>query len=77
MSQVEDMFPCPKCGSECGYVMDIKTDEEWCGCFNPKCDYGWKHLRNLTTGQLEEIVEKAIFHQIPYSKLHPIEELIK
>ena len=76
MSQVEEIIECPRCGGECGYVIDIRTDEEWCGCLKPDCDYGWQHLRDPETGQwLEEIVKKATFHQIPYSDLHPIEQL--
>lgn len=75
MSQVEEIFKCPKCGGKAGYVIDINTDEEWCGCLEPNCDYGWKHIRNPETGKLEEVVGKVAFHQIPISELHPIEQL--
>lgn len=76
MSCVETIFTCPKCGRECGYVMDTNTDEEWCGCLNGDCDYGYQHIRDHKTGEwLKEITEKAIFHKIPIEELHPIEQL--
>ena len=75
MSQVEEIVKCPKCGGECGYVVDINTDEDWCSCLEPDCDYGFKHIRNPETRQLEEVVGKVKFHQIPYEELHPIEQL--
>ncbi len=73
MSSVEEIFECPKCGKDCGYVFDCTLGEEWCSCLNPECDYGWKHI--LTETGWEEIVGKVEFHQIQYSELHPIEQL--
>lgn len=75
MSQVQDIFPCPKCGSECVYEIDVRTREEWCCCLNPDCDYGWKYERNPETGELEEVAGKVAFYRAPSSELRPLEDL--
>jgi len=75
MSSVEEIVECPKCKGKCGHVINIGTGEEWCGCLEPNCDYGWGYTLNQDTGELEEVVGKVTFHQIPNSELHPIDQL--
>ena len=59
--EVQETSKCPRCGYTVVSILYPKTGEEYVGCLNPDCLYGWKVVLD-EEGNLKKEREKEEFY---------------